>query len=110
MTTNISGYRVHVCDFYACMHMHSFSDVVLGEVATSNVGEDVPVGDQHWESFFMRITIVDYVFAPITSSDVIQYIKDLIQEHHETFREVHPLCPVIPNMHYMIHIPEWMER
>ena len=74
------------------------------------LGEDVPLGDQHWECFLLMLTIVDYVFAPVISNDDIPYLKDLIQEHHEMFREVYPLCPVIPKMHYMIHLPEWTEK
>lgn len=82
----------------------------LGRLLPLMLGEDVPLGDQHWECFLLMLTIVDYVFAPVISNDDIPYLKDLIQEHHEMFREVYPLCPVIPKMHYMIHLPEWTEK
>ena len=74
------------------------------------IGENIPIGDQHWDCYLLMMTIVDYVFAPVTSKDITAYLKELIQEHHETFREVYPLSPIIPKMHYMVHIPEWMER
>ena len=74
------------------------------------LGESVPEEDPHWECFFQMLTIVDYIFAPVTSGEIATYLKELIQDHHELFTEVYPTSPVIPKMHYMIHIPDWMER
>ena len=48
--------------------------------------------------------------APVTSNDIATFIKQLITDHHEMFKEVYPLCSITPKMHYMIHIPYWIIR
>jgi len=59
----------------------------------------VPLGDQHYECFLKLLTIVDYVFAPVTSPDIASFMKQLIVDHHEMFKEMYPSCPVIPKLH-----------
>ena len=56
------------------------------------------------------MTIVDYVFAPVTSTNVLDYLTDLLEEHLILFKELYPNCPIIPKMHYLIHIPDWIKR
>ena len=82
----------------------------LGRLLPLLIGNDVPAEDQHWECFLLLMTIVDYVFAPVTCMDVLDHVKDLIETHHFLFKEVYCTSPVIPKMHYMIHIPQWIER
>ncbi len=56
------------------------------------------------------LTITDYVFAPVVSDDIASYVKSLIQDHHETFQELYSSARIIPKMHYMLHLPEWIQR
>ena len=70
----------------------------------------IPEDDQRWELFLLLLTIVDYVFAPRTSLDVVAYVRVLINDHHTKFCQLYPECTITPKMHYMIHIPVWMER
>ena len=74
------------------------------------IGHKVPVDDDHWSNFLMLLSITDLVFAPTLSSNCLSYLKDLICEHHETFKSLYPACSIIPKMHYMVHYPECIER
>ena len=74
------------------------------------IGEHVPEDDHRWGLFKIFLMIVDYVFAPNTDEDIIEYIRKLIEDHHLKFRELYPDCPITPKQHYMIHIPDWMTK
>ena len=49
--------------------------------------------------------IMDYVFAPITDEEIIEHIRELIEDHYTKFCELYPDCSIIPKQHYMVHIP-----
>ena len=74
------------------------------------IGSMIPEGDSHWNNFLLLLRIIDYIFAPVSSDDIIPYIEELINEHHTQFSSLYPNSPIIPKMHYMIHIPEWISR
>lgn len=96
---------------YACVTFIIASQMwCLGRLLPLMLGEIVPIDDQHWECFLLLMTIVDYVFAPVTSNDIAAFIKQLITDHHKIFKEVYPSCSITPKMHYMIHIPYWIIR
>ena len=105
---------------YVCMylmyivyyiHIHVASKMwCLGRLLPLIIGDLVPEGDEKWELFLQLLTIVDYVFAPKTTSEVVAYVRLLIQYHHTKFTSLYPDCSVLPKMHYMVHIPSWMER
>ena len=48
--------------------------------------EHVPEDDHRWGLFKIFLMIVDYVFAPNTDEDIIEYIRKLIEDHHFKFR------------------------
>lgn len=74
------------------------------------IGEKVPHEDDHWKNFLLLLIIQDYVFAPSISPQSILYLKGLINDHHQSFKELYPTCSIIPKMHYMVHYPECIER
>ncbi len=74
------------------------------------IGHFIMENEEHWENFLLLLTITDFVFAPIISQDVVPYLKDVIQEHHTNFCLLYPHAPIIPKLHYMIHLPEWILR
>ena len=82
----------------------------LARILPLMMGELVPEHNLQWENYLLMLTITDYIFAPVTSADISAYIKTLIKDHHDSFRDLYPLTPVIPKMHYIIHLPEWMTR
>ena len=73
------------------------------------IGDCVSEDDSKWQLFLDLMNIVDYVFAPKTSTDIISYVRVLIGDHLTSFRELYPDCNIIPK-HYMIHIPQWMAK
>ena len=93
-------------DLLACIASQMWC---LGRLLPVMLGESVPVEDENWECFILLMTIVDYIFAPVISKESLPYVQQIIQEHHEKFKEVYPSCNLIPKMHYMIHIPKWIE-
>lgn len=74
------------------------------------IGVHVPSENRHWDNFLRLMTIVDYVFAPITSMDILAHLKDLIEDYLTSFKELYPNNSIIPKMHYLIHIPDWIKR
>lgn len=74
------------------------------------VGTHIPEKKPHWDNFLLMLTITDYVFGPVISHEIIPYIKALIQEHHEAFCILYPNASIIPKMHYIIHLPEWISK
>lgn len=70
----------------------------------------MPAQDPKWENFVLMLTITSYLFAPVTSEEIVPYLKSLIKEHHEAFCELYSGSPIIPKMHYVIHIPDWLQR
>lgn len=73
------------------------------------IGEYIPSNDPYWENFLLLLTITDYVFAPITSVEIADYVATVIDEHYQKFRQLYPNSPIIPKMHYNIHLSEWMK-
>ena len=74
------------------------------------IGEEVEEGDQYWGNFLLLLSILDYCMAPIVSKDWAAYLRMIIQDHHQTFKQLYPSCPIIPKMHYIVHYPEIMCR
>lgn len=58
-----------------------------------------------WNNFLLQLTIQDYVFSPsISPRNII--LKALINDHHQSFRNLYPTSSITPKMHYMVHYPE----
>lgn len=70
----------------------------------------MPEDDDHWENFLQLLTIVDYVFAPVTTESTITYTEVLIEDFLVEFRQLYPERRLTPKMHYLIHVPSWMHR
>lgn len=102
---NVACKMHHYCFFNLAAQMWC-----LGRLLPLMIGSDVPPGNECWDCFLLLMTIVDYVFAPVTSKEILDYLKELIETHHKLFKEVYPLSPIIPKLHYVVHIPEWIKR
>lgn len=48
--------------------------------------------------------------APVTSIEKVMYLREIIDEHHQRFRQYYPEASVTPKMHYAIHLPQWIIR
>ena len=61
----------------------------LGRLLPIMIGEHVPVGDHKWNLFLLLLDIIDYVFAPKTTLEIISYVAVLINDHHTEFRRLY---------------------
>nr|XP_055035659.1 uncharacterized protein LOC129423418 isoform X1 [Misgurnus anguillicaudatus] len=69
-------------------------------------GDVVPVGDKHWNLMLLLLHIVNIVFSSCISEGMTIFLKHLIVEHHQLFKELYPSKNLIPKHHLMIHYPE----
>ena len=72
------------------------------------IGNSVDEEDSHWINFLRLLTIMDYVFAPVSSHSVAAYLATLIDDYLTFFTDLYPDCSIIPKQHYMVHIPQWI--
>lgn len=81
---------------------------LLGRILPLLIGDYIDVDDEYWLSFIKLMEIVDILFAPSTSQDHAAYIAALIDDHHHEFCRLYPTKSVIPKMHFMVHMPQFM--
>ena len=87
------------------IHMYIASRMgCLARLLPLTVREVVPEDDKNWRLFLTLLTVIDYVFAPRTSQEVVSYLAALIKDHHEEFKRLYPDSPITPKLHNMIHI------
>ena len=82
----------------------------LGRFLPLLIGDLIPKEDDHWENYLQLMTIMDYIFAPTTNKEIIGYLRMLIEDFLTDFHELYPQRRLTPKMHYLIHIPTWMQR
>jgi len=100
------------CMHTVCIYFYDVASQMwcLGRLLPLMLGNIVPVESQQWKCFLQLLTIIDYVFAPVISNELVTYIKYLIKDHHEMFKELYPSCSIVPKLHYMVHISDWITR
>ena len=76
---------------------------LLGRLLPLMIGYWVPEEDEHWLSYLLLLDIVDILFAPDIS-------PVLIEDHHNEFTVIYPSNPVIPKMHFMVHMAELIRQ
>lgn len=69
------------------------------------VGNYVPESDPVWHLLLMLKDIVDIVVAPKVNSSYIEYLSDLIRDHHCLFKELFPDEKIKPKFHFLVHYP-----
>ena len=107
------GAWIQLCDIVLCIYMpcHAAAQMwCLARYLPMMIGKKIPALQPNWLNFLLLLTIVDYVFSPTSSNDIVAYLYQLINEHHTTFFQLYPTCSITPKFHYMIHIPEWISR
>ena len=63
----------------------------LGRYLPLMVGDiTVPEDIEKWLLFLLLLTIIDYVFAPMCTSDTISYVRLLIHDHFVEFKRLYP--------------------
>jgi hypothetical protein len=56
------------------------------------------------------LNILDIVMSPIVTVHKAVYLRELICEHHQLFKELYPNANITPKMHYIRHLPWWILR
>ena len=74
------------------------------------IGDKVPETDSRWLNFLRLLEIIDVLFAPVLSNNLVAYLHLLIEEHHQLFTKLYPSCNITPKIHYMVHYPHWITR
>ena len=74
------------------------------------IGKEIPETCQEWQNYLLLLKILDIVFAPVLTLDVIAYLRTLISDHHQSFKCLYPLCQITPKIHYRIHYPHWISK
>ena len=70
----------------------------------------MPHNYPYWTNYVSHLQIMEEVFAPVTSRDRLDYLRMLIEDFLHDFRELYIARSLTPKMHYMVHIPTWIER
>lgn len=69
------------------------------------VGDSVQKGNAAYEVYLTLRAVVDIVLAPQVSRSAAAYLKVLVEDFYDAFRETFPDVNIIPKMHYLIHYP-----
>ena len=82
----------------------------LGRFLPFLIGDLVPVSDRNWAVYLRFLKIMEYIFAPITTTDKLEFLQMLIQDFLTEFTHLYPERPLTPKMHYLVHMPSWIKR
>ena len=74
------------------------------------IGKHIPEHDEHWCHFLQLLDIIEYTMSPTVLSYTPAYLSFLIQDNLETYKVLYPEASFIPKMHYLVHIPQYLER
>lgn len=83
---------------------------LLGRILPLVIGDLVPRGDEKWENFLTMMQIVDILFAPAVTGDILGYLGRLIESHHHQFGILYPGESKIPKIHFMVHMARLMKK
>ena len=83
---------------------------VLGRLLPVMIGHLVPLEDPYWEHFLQLLDIMELMFAPLVRHDTPAYLQVLVEENLTEFTNLYPSHPIIPKMHYLIHVPGYLSR
>ena len=74
------------------------------------IGHHIPDGEPHWEHFIELLDILDIVCAPVLHVNSPARLQVLIESSLSTFTVLYPANTVIPKMHYLLHLPRYIEK
>lgn len=98
--------HVYYIPLYYCFDLYLASQMwLLGRVLPLIIGDYVPDDDEHWLLFLCLMEVVDLLFAPKLTKDHVAYLSTLISDHHHDFSRLYSSHPIIPKMHFMVHMP-----
>jgi len=81
----------------------------LGRMLPVMIGHLIPQEDEHWVHYVQLLEIVDLIFAPTVNPESPGYLEVLIEENLEQFVVLYRE-PVLPKMHFLIHVSRLLAR
>lgn len=72
--------------------------------------EDSDEGDDYWDNYLELLRIMEFLFVPVITYSQLEYLQALIEDYLTNFRSLYPDRPLVPKMHYLIHMPLWIKR
>ena len=96
---------------YVCTIVHDIASQMwlLGRLLPLMVGQYVPDDDSHWMCFMELLSILVLSTAVEVTSDSIADLKMAVESYLFHYNELYPNS-MTPKMHYLLHLPEQMER
>jgi hypothetical protein len=95
-------------------HLQSTEGNLLGQSASKMwclglflpvlIGEWVPEDQWQYRTVLILQAILDIIMALVTNLDNAMYLRELIDEHQQQFRECYLSASIIPKLHYMVHL------
>ena len=82
----------------------------LGRFLPFLIGDLVPESDRNSKVYLSFLRIMEYTFAPVITTDKLDFLQMLIQDFLTEFTQLYPERPLTPKMHYLVHMPSWMKR
>ena len=99
------GTRGLLIELISPSYIFTANEMCLALYLSLIIGEFVPEEDDHLALFCSLLQIVRIVFSPVIRKQQMLYLQVLIEDHHQTFKELYPDCTIIPKMHYLVHMP-----
>ena len=103
-------HTLHSWSLWTGLHFKAAQSALLGRLLPVMIGERVPEDDENWENFLLLLEILDFLMAPEINDDEVAHLDSLILQHHTQFPELYPDASVIPNIHYMVHMPRLIRQ
>ena len=72
------------------------------------IGRNISDVDPNWLHYLEDI--LDLVFSHVVRSDTPAYLQETLEAHLLQFKVLYPGASVIPKMHFLIHIPRYLEQ
>jgi len=72
------------------------------------IGDCIPYDNPNWSNFLRLLELIDYVTAPETTREIAGYLRDLIQDHHMSFKQLYPEQRLTPKFHHLTHLPKYI--
>ena len=74
------------------------------------IGRNVPESDPHWQHYLELLDILDLIFAQVVRPDTPSYLQVTLENHLSEFQLLYPDASIIPKMHFLVHIPCFLDR
>ena len=69
------------------------------------LGHLIPIGNPHWDLFLSLLDMIEWICAPAITTGGIGYMRGVIEDCLDLFRELYPEQNTKPKTHYITHYP-----